>query len=117
MSYVDGFVIPVPKKNLKAYRKMAEMGKKIWMKYGAVAYMECVGDDLHPKFGLPFPRIVKPKAGETVIFSFIVYKSKAHRNQVNAKVMKDPSMNEMPKEMPFDFKRMCYGGFKAIVEA
>ena len=116
MSYVDGFVIPVPKKNMKAYRKMAEMGKKIWMKHGAVSYFECVGDDLNPKFGLPFPKIVKPKPGETVVFSFIVYKSKAHRNQVNAKVMKDPSMKEPPKEMPFDFKRMCYGGFKAIVE-
>ena len=116
MSYVVGFVIPVPKKNLKAYRKMAEMGKKIWMKYGAVSYFECVGDDLNPKFGLPFPKIVKPKPGETVMFSFIVYKSKAHRNQVNAKVMKDPSMGEMPKEMPFDFKRMCFGGFKTIVE-
>ena len=117
MSYVDGFLLPVPKKNLKSYRKMAVLGKKLWMKYGAVAYMECVGDDLNPKWGLPFPKVLKPKPGETVMFSFIVYKSKAHRNQVNAKVMKDPSMKTMPKEMPFDMKRMCFGGFKAIVEA
>ena len=117
MSYVDGFLLPVPKKNLKSYRKMAAVGKKLWMKYGALAYMECVGDDLNPKWGLPFPKVLKPKAGETVVFSYIVYKSKAHRNQVNAKVMKDPSMNTMPKEMPCDMKRLCFGGFKAIVEA
>ena len=117
MSYVDGFLIPVPKKNLKTYRKMAAVGKKLWMKHGAVAYMECVGDDLHPEFGLPFPKVVKPRPGETVVFSFIVYKSKAHRNQVNAKVMNDPSMKTMPPEMPFDIKRMCYGGFKAVVES
>ena len=117
MSYVDGFLLPVPKKNLKAYRKMAALGKKLWMKYGAVDYKECVGDDLNPKWGLPFPKVLKPKSGETVVFSYIVYKSKAHRNQVNAKVMKDPSMATMPKDMPFDMKRMCFGGFKAIVEA
>jgi len=117
MSYVDGFLLPVPKKNLKSYRKMAALGKKLWMKYGAVAYMECIGDDLFPGFGLPFPKVVKPKPGETVVFSFIVYKSKAHRKQVNTKVMNDPAMTMMPKEMPFDMKRMCAGGFKAIVEA
>ena len=117
MSYVDGFLLPVPKKNLKAYRKMAAFGKKLWMKHGAVAYMECVGDDLTPGFGLPFPKVVKPKPGETVMFSFIVYKSKAHRKQVNTKVMKDPAMETFMKEMPFDVKRMCAGGFKAIVEA
>ena len=96
---------------------MAALGKKLWMKHGAVDYMECVGDDLFPGFGVPFPKVVKPKAGETVVFSFIVYKSKAHRNRVNAKVMKDPRMAKMPKEMPFDMKRMCAGGFKVIVEA
>ena len=117
MSYVDGFLLPVPKKNLKRYRKMAAFGKKLWMKYGAVAYMECVGDDLFPGFGLPFPKVVKPKPGETVVFSFIVYKSKAHRKQVNTKVMKDPAMETFMKVMPFDVKRMCAGGFKAIVEA
>ena len=117
MSYVDGFLLPVPKKNLKTYRKMAVFGKKLWMKHGAVAYMECIGDDLTPGFGLPFPKVVKPKPGETVVFSFIVYKSKAHRKQVNTKVMTDPAMKTMMKEMPFDVKRMCAGGFKAIVEA
>ena len=118
MSYVDGFLLPVPKKNLKTYRKMAEVGKKLWMKYGAVAYMECLGDDLNTGFGLPFPKIVKPKPGETVVFSFIVYKSKAHRKQVNTKVMKDPAMNAFStKKMPFDVKRMCNGGFQAIVES
>jgi uncharacterized protein YbaA (DUF1428 family) len=117
MSYVDGFLLPVPKKNIAAYRKMAKMGAKLWMKHGAVAYAECVGDDLNPKFGLPFPKVVKPKPGETVVFSYIVYKSKAHRNQVNAKVMKDPSMATMPKKMPFDMRRMCFGGFQVIVEA
>jgi len=117
MSYVDGFLLPVPKKKLKTYRKMAALGKKIWMKHGAVAYMECVGDDLNTGFGLPFPKIVKPKPGETVVFSFIVYKSKAHRKQVNTKVMKDPVMNTFATtKMPFDVKRMCNGGFKVIVE-
>jgi uncharacterized protein YbaA (DUF1428 family) len=118
MSYVDGFLLPVPKKNLKSYRKMAEIGKKVWMKHGAVAYMECWGDDMNTGFGLPFPKVVKPKPGEAVVFSFIVYKSKAHRKQVNAKVMKDPVMNTFAAtKMPFDVKRMCNGGFQAIVES
>ena len=117
MSYVVGFLLPVPKKSLKSYRKMAALGKKVWMKHGAVAYMECIGDDLNTGFGLPFPKIVKPKAGETVVFSFIVYKSKAHRLQVNKKVMSDPLMEQFsPKDMPFDVKRMCNGGFQVIVE-
>lgn len=122
--YVDGFVIPVPKKNLAAYRKMAQMGGKLWKKYGALEYFECVGDDLNPDMGgmkfFKFPQMAKVKSGETVIFSFIVYKSRAHRDQVNAKVMKDPAMND-PKykdqPMPFDVKRMAYGGFKTIVES
>jgi uncharacterized protein YbaA (DUF1428 family) len=117
MSYVDGFLLPIPKKNLASYRKMAAFGKKLWMKHGAVAYMECIGDDLYPKFGRPFPKVVKPKPGETIAFSFIVYKSKAHRNRVNAKVMKDPAMANVPTSMPFDMKKMCFGGFKAIVES
>lgn len=115
--YVDGFVIPVSKNKIAEYRKMAALGKKIWMKHGALQYFECVGDDLTPEFGLPFPKGIKIKAGETVVFSWIVYKSKAHRDAVNKKVMSDPSMKEPPKPMPFDFNRMMYGGFKVIVEA
>jgi uncharacterized protein YbaA (DUF1428 family) len=118
MRYVDGFVLTVPKKNLAAYRRMAGIACKVWKDHGALDYIEAVGDDLKVKFGLPFPKLVKPKAGETIVFSYIVYKSKAHRNKVNAKVMKDPrltgSMND--KAMPFDPKRMAYGGFKAIVD-
>lgn len=121
MRYVDGFVIPVPKKNVHAYRRMAEMGKKMWMKHGALEYLECVGDDLHPKMEgmsfFTFPRLAKAKPGETVFFSFIIYKSRAHRDRVNAKVMKDPRMAKMPKKMPFDVKRMAFGGFKALVDA
>ena len=117
MRYVDGFVLPVPKKNLRAYRGMARMGARLWMKHGAVDYMECAGDDLHPSFGLAFPKLAKAKSGETVFFSFIVYKSRAHRDRVNAAVMKDPAMGKMPKKMPFDIKRMAYGGFKVLVEA
>ena len=115
--YVDGFVIPVPKKNLAAYRKMANGGRKIWMKHGALQYFECVGDDLEtPMGGLPFPRGIRTKKGETIVFAFIIYKSKAHRDAVNAKVMKDPSMASMASKMPFDMKRFLFGGFKAIVE-
>lgn len=115
-SYVDGFVIPVPKKSVAAYRKIAAMAGKVWMKHGALQYFECVGDDLEVKFGLPFPKALGTKKGETVIFSFIVYKSRAHRDRVNAKVMKDPLMNTAPAQMPFDCARMLYGGFKSIVE-
>jgi uncharacterized protein YbaA (DUF1428 family) len=92
MQYVDGYVLPVPKKNLEAYRRMAQKAGKIWRKYGALDYKECVGDDLSPKWGVPFPRTVKLKLGETVVFSYIVFKSRAHRDRVNAKVMKDASM-------------------------
>lgn len=116
-TYVDGFVIPLPKKNLAAYKRMANKGRKIWMKYGALQYFECVGDDLvHPGCGWGFTEGIGLKPGETVLFSFIIYKSKAHRDAVNAKVMNDPSMKKMPKTMPFDMKRFMYGGFKAIVE-
>ena len=115
MRYVDGFVIPVPKKNLKAYLRMARMGAKTWMKHGALDYKECVGDDLESKWGTPFPRLMKLKPGETVVFSYIVFKSRAHRDRVNAKVMKDEKMGDM-KEMPFDIKRMVYGGFKVLVD-
>ena len=118
MSYVDGFLLVVPKKNLKAYRQMAEMGRKMWKKHGALDFKECAGDDLQvdPDCGLPFPRLLKLKPGETAMFSFIVYKSRAHRDRVNAKVMKEMEKMEMPKEMPFDMKRMAHGGFKTIVE-
>jgi uncharacterized protein YbaA (DUF1428 family) len=118
MSYVDGFVVPVPKKNLQAYARMSRKAGKIWREHGALEYRECVGDDLDVKFGMPFPRLAKLKPGETVVFAWIVYKSKAHRDRVNAKVMKDPRMDSMigPNEMPFDVKRMVYGGFKVLVD-
>jgi uncharacterized protein YbaA (DUF1428 family) len=115
--YVDGFVIPLPKKNLGAYRRMAQKAGKIWRDHGALEFRECVGDDLSVKMGLPFPRGIKIKPAETVVFSWIVYKSRADRDRVNAKVMKDPRFAKMPKEMPFDTKRMLYGGFNTIVEA
>lgn len=119
--YVDGFLIVIPKKNLAAYKKMAEGGSKVWMKYGALDYRECVGDDLDADMGqptMPFPKLAKLKPGETVVFSYILFKSRAHRDQVNAKVMKDPSMQPeafKDKEMPFNPKRMSYGGFTVIV--
>lgn len=116
MPYVDGFLIPIPKKNLAAYRKIARMGGKVWKEHGALEYRECVGDDLNVKMGLPFPKAMKLKPGETAVFSWIVFKSKAHRDRVNAKVMKDPRMNEAPDPMPFDMKRMAYGGFEMLVD-
>ena len=120
MRYVDGFLIPVPKKNLKAYARMAQEAGKVWKELGALEYLECVGDDMTtpPECGLPFPKIAKVKSGETVIFSFIVYKSRAHRDSVNKKVMKDPRIAKMMtgKKMPFDVKRMTYGGFKVLVD-
>jgi uncharacterized protein YbaA (DUF1428 family) len=119
MHYVDGFVLPVPKKNISAYLKMAKKAGRIWREHGALDYKECAGDDLNPKGMLPFPRTVKVKAGETVFFSYIVYKSRAHRDAVNKKVMKDPRIAKLcdPKKMPFDCKRMAYGGFKVMVDA
>jgi uncharacterized protein YbaA (DUF1428 family) len=117
MSYVDGFVIPIPKKNLKAYARMAKMGAEMWMRHGALDYKECAGDDLQSKGGMPFPRLLKLKPGETVLFSFIVFKSRAHRDRVNAKVMKEMEKMGDTMEMPFDMKRMVYGGFKGLVEA
>lgn len=118
MSYADGFVIPIPKKKVDAYRRIAQKARKIWMEHGALDYRECVGEDLNVKFGMPFTKLTKCKKSETVVFAWIVYKSRAHRDRVNAKVMKDPRMNAMcdPENMPFDVKRMTYGGFKAIVE-
>jgi uncharacterized protein YbaA (DUF1428 family) len=118
MAYVDGFVLPVPKKNLQAYRRQASKAGKIWREYGALDFKECVGDDLAIKMGTPFPRRVKLKRGETVVFSWILYKSRKHRDSVNAKVMKDPRLAKMMdmKAMPFDVKRMSYGGFKVLVD-
>ena len=117
MPYVDGYVMPLPKKNVQAYFKMSRMAGKVFIEHGALEYKECVGDDLNPKWAMPFPKVLKTKPSETVVFSWIVYKSKAHRNQVNAKVMKDPRLASMmdPKNMPFDPKRMVYGGFKTMV--
>jgi uncharacterized protein YbaA (DUF1428 family) len=118
MAYVDGFVVPVPKKNLKAYRGIAKKAGKVWRDHGALEYRECSGDDLKTKMGAPFPKVAKTKPSETVFFSWIVFKSRAHRDRVNAKVMKDPRLAEMmdPKAMPFDAKRMFWGGFKSIVD-
>lgn len=115
MKYVDGFVIPIKKKNLKNYLPMAKMGEKVWRKYGALDYKECVADDMMNKWGMSFSKLAKLKKGETVIFSYIVFKSKAHRNQVNKKVMKE--MEKMCNEInvPFNVKRMAYGGFKVKV--
>jgi uncharacterized protein YbaA (DUF1428 family) len=117
--YVDGFVIPVPKRNLAAYRRMSQKAGKVWREHGALDYRECAGDDLNIKMCLPFPRGIRTKPGETVVFSWILYKSRAHRDLVNAKVMKDPRLASMmdSSKMPFDCKRMLYGGFKTIVEA
>jgi uncharacterized protein YbaA (DUF1428 family) len=119
MAYVDGFVLPVPKKKLQTYARMAKKAGKIWREHGAIDFKECVGDDLNVKMGVPFPRQVKTRPGETVVFSYIVFKSRAHRDRVNAKVMKDPRLAKMmdEKSMPFDAKRMAYGGFKILVAA
>jgi uncharacterized protein YbaA (DUF1428 family) len=116
--YVDGYVLPVPKRKVEAYRRMAQSAGKIWRDHGALEFRECVGDDLNVKMGVPFPRRIKVKPGETVAFSWITFKSRAHRDRVNAKVMKDPRMAKMmdPKAMPFDSKRMLYGGFSVIVD-
>lgn len=116
--YVDGFVVPVLKKKVPAYRAMSVKAGKVWKEHGALDYYECVGDDMHNKWGTPFPKLAKLKPNETVFFSWIVYKSKAHRNQVNKRVMKDPRILKMMKkgEEPFDMKRMAYGGFRAVVK-
>lgn len=118
--YVDGFVLPIPKKNIEAYRRMAQKASSIWREHGALDYCECVGDDMDVKFGVPFPRGIRAKRGETVVLAWIVYKSRAHRDRVNAKVMNDPRIKEdmdmNPKTMPFDCKRMIYGGFNVLVQ-
>ena len=116
--YVDGFVLPVPKKNLDAYRRMARKAGKVWIEYGALQYMECVADDVKPGNVTSFPQSVNLKDDETVVFSWIVYKSRKHRDSVNAKVMADPRVASMmdPKTLPFDGMRMIWGGFKGMIE-
>ncbi len=118
MKYVDGFVLPVPTKKLRAYQRMAQKAAKVWREHGALECRESAGDDLNVKFGIPFPRLLKPKRGETVVFSWIVFKSRAHRDAVNKKAMKDPRLAGMmnPDDLPFDCKRMVYGGFKVLVD-
>jgi len=118
MPYVDGFVLAVPKKNVQAYRRMAAKAGRIWRRHGALEFRECAGDDLDSNMGVPFRRLAKLKPGETAFFSWIVFKSRAHRDAVNAKVMQDPRLAKMmdTKAMPFDPKRMSYGGFKVLVE-
>src|SRR3954462_4413811 len=118
MAYVDGFIIPLPTKNLKVYRRIAQKFGKVWRDHGALAFRECVADDVKVGKWTSFPRSVKLKRGETVVWSYIVYKSRSHRDRVNAKVMKDPRMTSImnPKALPFDGKRMIFGGFKVLVE-
>jgi uncharacterized protein YbaA (DUF1428 family) len=118
MRYVDGYVLPVPKKKVAAYRRMAQQAGKVWRDHGALEFIECIADDVKPGKQTSFPQSVKLKAGETVVFSWIVFKSRAQRDRVNAKVMKDPRLAKMmdPKAMPFDAKRMFWGGFKVLVE-
>ena len=119
MRYVDGYVLPVPKKNVQAYARIAQKAGQIWREHGALEYRECAGDDLDVKMGVSFPRTIKLKPGETVVFAWIVFKSRAHRDRVNAKVMKDPRLAKMMERgtMPFDVKRMVNGGFKVLVDA
>jgi uncharacterized protein YbaA (DUF1428 family) len=118
MRYVDGFVLPVPKRKVEAYRRMAQKAGRIWREHGALEFRECIADDVKPGKRTSFPQSVKLKPGEVVWFSWIVYKSRKHRDRVNAKVMKDPRITGMGdmKDMPFDAKRMIYGGFKVMVE-
>ena len=119
MAYVDGFVVPVPKKKLKAYQAMAKKASRVWRDHGAIDYKECVADDVKPGKWTSFPQSVKLKKDETVVLSYIVYKSRAARDRCMAKVMKAPRLASMmdPKNMPFDGKRMIFGGFKVLVSA
>ncbi len=114
--YIDGYLIPIQRKKIKSYKKMADWGCKVWMKHGALAYYETVIDDFS-KHGLGFKKMCKLKSGETAVFAFVIYKSKAHRNQVNKKVMKEMSSSKMPPEMPFDMKRFAMAGCKSIVNS
>lgn len=116
--FVDGFVIPMPKKNVKDYQKIARKAGKIWMEHGALEYREAVGTDMRTQMGVPFPRLAKAKKGETVVFAWIVYNNRQHRNEVNKAVMKDKRIHKIckPEDMPFNVKRMTYGGFEALVD-
>lgn len=117
MRYVDGFLLAVPKRKLQMYRLIAQRAGRVWREHGALEYRECAGDDLKVKFGMSFARTAKLKAGETAVFSWIAYKSRAHRDRVNAKVMKDVRMQKLMKDpMPFDMRRMSYGGFTVLVD-
>lgn len=118
MNYVDGFVVPVPTKNMAAYKRMSTTMGKVWREHGALEYRECIADDVKSGKLTSFPQSVKLKRGEVVVFSWIVYKSRAHRDRVNAKAMKDPRLADMmdPKALPFDGKRMFYGGFKVMID-
>ena len=119
MAYVDGFVVPVPKKKVEAYRRMARKASKVWREHGAIEFKECIADDVKMGKSTSFPRSVKLKPSETVVFSYVVYRSRAHRDRVMAKVMKDKRLAGMmdAKSLPFDAKRMIFGGFKVLVEA
>lgn len=117
MPYVDGFLLAVPKRKLDSYRRIAQRAGRVWREHGALEYRECAGDDLKVKFGLSFTKVARLKPGEAAVFSWIVYKSRAHRDRVNAKVMKDPRLQKMMNDpMPFDMKRMAYGGFRVLVD-
>jgi uncharacterized protein YbaA (DUF1428 family) len=116
MAYVDGFVLPVPTDKIEAYREISTMAGRVWKEYGALAYYECVADDVKSGEHTSFPQAVQLAANETVVFAWILFRSREHRDEVNAKVMKDPRMNIDPQQMPVDMKRMIYGGFKTIVE-
>ena len=116
--YVDGYVIPIPRRKVAAYRRIAQRAGKVWRDHGALEFRECVGDDLAVKGLVPFPRLARARRGETVLFSWVVYRSRAHRDRVNKKVQKDPRIAAMSnEEMPVDMRRMAYGGFKVLVDA
>lgn len=119
MAYVDGFLLVIPKKNIDAYKKIAKVAGKVWREHGALEYRECVGEDLDMPFGRPFPKLLRLKPDQAAIFSWIVYRSRAHRDRVNAKVMEDPRLASLmdPKAPPFDMKRMSMGGFDVLVSA
>lgn len=114
--YVDGFVLAVPKKNIEAYKKLARLASKVWLEHGALEYRECVGEDMKTPFGVPFPKLAKAKKNETIVFAWIVYKSRKHRDAVNKKVMTDPRLKCDMDNMPFDHTRMSWGGFEVMVE-
>jgi uncharacterized protein YbaA (DUF1428 family) len=118
MAFVDGFVFPLARKNVDAYLRIARKAGRVWKEHGALEYKECIGEDLKVTTGLPFTRVARAKSNETVVFSWILYKSRTHRDRVNRKVMKDPRLASMmdPKSMPFDIKRMVYGGFRVRVD-